>query len=293
MVSLYVLLCDTTQKGVRMGLVRNISVLMVFLNLVFTVTQEKPGPRRTPASIKNVFQARNGCFARSASLNELKNIDIVIVDNFGFHNKCHLKPLSSKNAFNPSHGRKVLSLIKKHSKMANIVILSLNSESGIQRYEEALSLAVNLKPKFINISLAGSTSTIKETELINKAYRQGITIIAASGNKSKSVQGNSRDVCMFPGCHKKVISVGHLNKKKTNVYSLSSRKHIDYMVSIDFEEGIGQGSSFAAAYLTGFVNLKFKNKHSLEIRKELNKLSKKLFLSKHGTLANLEEHENN
>lgn len=152
----------------------------------------------------------------------------------------------------------------------DVKVLDKNGEGDIDSVINGINWSIKNKVDIINISFGFTSGDKRLEEVINKAYDEGILIIAASGN----TMGLSVD---YPANYKNVVSISSIDKElKIDPYSATGK--VDFsapgvdVLSTNMEGGysIFSGTSFACAYATGVLSTIYKRektKNLLEMKK--------------------------
>jgi hypothetical protein len=256
----YIMLCMMNQT--------NISIfLLLITNLIVVISSDTPSIERGrfPASFRPFSKEDRGfeCYDNGSFL---EKSDIVVIDSF---NGKRCKDSSS-------HGAKVVSHIKSVDSSLKITRIDINPIDDVA-YLKALSRAISIKPKVINISMNSSIYLRKERRLIERAANLGIVIVTASANKGTSYS------CVYPACYgnNNVIGVA-MGDRDLNSITSKGGKGIDYVVSENLLLGGERGTSFATAIVSGMIASKIKQKENYE--EEFKKITKKIQGAKYGAL---------
>lgn len=178
------------------------------------------------------------------------------------------------------HGTKVAKIITSHSplniKIIPIKVMNTNGTGSIGSLKKGLKFAINAKVDIINISLQLQTNDLEVKKLVEKAKKNNIAIVAATGN-------NGTEVLSYPARYEEVISVGSHTKK--NAKSLFSQygRGLDFVApgesvcignSKSRNVSLSNGTSFASAYLTRAVAMYFshfnpENRNISQLKKAL------------------------
>jgi subtilisin family serine protease len=168
------------------------------------------------------------------------------------------------------HGTLMASIVKEVCPQAKLYIIKVIGKEGLLINEEAVVLglqwAISRGVDVINISLRLKDSDSLH-EIINKAYQQGIVIVAAAGNNStrmglptscKQEQGLlttenaiSLTEVAYPARYSEVIAVGALDRYG-RVYEASIKGEKVEILCRGYK-GREAGTSIASAYAAGFA----------------------------------------
>lgn len=105
-------------------------------------------------------------------------------------------------------------------------VLDDNGNGSYEAITKALEQAINQKVDIINMSLGSNEANEKIHELINKAIKDGICVVCASGNESKGDDG-SVDEISYPGFWREVIEVGSVEQDGNMSKFSNSNYNID------------------------------------------------------------------
>lgn len=105
-------------------------------------------------------------------------------------------------------------------------VLGDNGDGNYDAIVQALDQAINQKVDIINMSLGGTEANEKMHELINKAIKNGICVVCASGNEANGDNG-SVDEISYPGFWREVIEVGSMEQDGTMSKFSNSNHNID------------------------------------------------------------------
>ncbi|WP_433958084.1 S8 family serine peptidase [Cytobacillus horneckiae] len=156
----------------------------------------------------------------------------------------------------------------------DVKVLNEKGEGKIESVVEGINWSIKNNVDIINISFGFSSDREDLKKVINKAYDNGITIIAASGN----TMGLSVD---YPANYENVLSISSLDKDlQIDTYSATGK--IDYsapgvdLYSTDKEGGYSSftGTSFASAYATGVIS-SIMSKEKIQNKKEFDEIIEK------------------
>jgi subtilisin family serine protease len=161
------------------------------------------------------------------------------------------------------HGTLMASIIRETCPQAQLYIVKAVEKEGLILDEEAVILglewAISRNVDVINMSLRLKDSE-RLHEVIQKAYRQGIVIVAAAGNNSTRM-GLARNFAQvgaisltevaYPAKYSEVIAVGALDRNG-RVYG-ASIKGEKVEVFCKGYKGSVAGTSVASAYAAGLV----------------------------------------
>ena len=112
----------------------------------------------------------------------------------------------------------------------------------MNRAIEGLSIAIEDKANVISMSLGTDTHMESLRQLINEAYEQGITVVAAAGN---GTNGYGHDSKHYPAAYDHVIAVAASDKED---------KLARYSNYGDWVQVVAPGSSITSTYLKGSTN---------------------------------------
>ncbi|MFB4167197.1 S8 family serine peptidase [Virgibacillus sp. JSM 102003] len=152
--------------------------------------------------------------------------------------------------------------------------LDKNGEGTLADLIEGIEWSIQNNMDIINLSLGTDDNSSALQDVINKAYKAGILIVAASGN------GGTNNSVNYPAKYENVIGVSAVNEQ-FNITSFSSTgPEVEFsapgvnIVSTYLNESYGKahGTSQASPHVTGILALLKKKKpelNSTELRNEL------------------------
>ena len=129
------------------------------------------------------------------------------------------------------HGTHIAGLISKWAGKGDYCIVSikwyrkdLKGSASIDNMRRAIQYANNINATFINLSGGGTSPNSLEKEVIERAIDKGITIVAAAGNNSSSLDYNCD---FYPACYdSRIVVVGNLNKNLKTEFSSNYGKYV-------------------------------------------------------------------
>lgn len=138
-------------------------------------------------------------------------------------------------------------------------ILDAENKAPVDRVIEGIEWAIEKKVNIIHMSYGTQEYSEELEEAINKAYNQGILLIAAAGNSGTAAEDES--TVEYPAAFDNVISVGATNveNKKTEISSSGSELDVvapgDQILSSGAFGGVvvEEGTSVSAAQVTGLA----------------------------------------
>lgn len=202
-----------------------------------------------------------------------------------------------------SHGTHVAGIIAASSNEigvrgvapnAKLLILKVINQKGRGSYDNLIK-ALNYITKWkgpngervsvINISLGGLVDNNDLYKAIKKAFKMGITIVAAAGN----LGDNNKDTneILYPGYYKEVLQVGSIGTNGVSSWFSNSNQKIDFVAPGESilstypynEYAVLSGTSMAAPHVTGIIALLVdsyqKVEKSINPHEILNLLSKR------------------
>ncbi|MES9685849.1 S8 family serine peptidase, partial [Gottfriedia acidiceleris] len=181
-------------------------------------------------------------------------VKVAVLDTIQSKNKCsshyNNKNIQVEKTF---HADEVISTILSISPNISLYCASVASASGMVDIDElsmGIKWAIEKKVDIINMSLGFERSNKEIDSLIQLANKKGILMIAASGNQGKSI-------LEYPASSQFVIGVGAVDSNgKKWVYS-NYGDDLDFVlpgVFYESEKNFKQGTSYAAAAMTGIVS---------------------------------------
>jgi subtilisin family serine protease len=163
------------------------------------------------------------------------------------------------------HGTNIVSIIAPNIKIKKQCLISIkvikrtmNASSGEfeieENFSEGLKKAVNINPKFLNISMSGPTYVEKEFVYLKNMLKNGTIISVAAGNEHKDL---SKDCFAFPACYRVFVST----QLQSNFYVVGSETtdgNFGYPVNVYLdgkEKGVPvrSGTSQATATMTSIL----------------------------------------
>lgn len=138
-------------------------------------------------------------------------------------------------------------------------ILDVNQQAPVDRVIEAVEWAIAEKVNIIHISFGTKQDSEELEEVIQKAYHQGILIIAAAGNDGNAAEDES--TIEYPAAYEEVVSVGATDSDNAVLDSSSTGEELDVVAPGDqiLSTGafggvvVGSGTSVSAAQVTGIA----------------------------------------
>ena len=103
-----------------------------------------------------------------------------------------------------------------------IKVLGSSGTGSTSSIIKALEYAIAKKVDVINLSLGGTNSSAIENEVIQRAVRAGIVIVAAAGNNA--LKGNS---IYYPASYENVISVGAVDENNSRSSFSNYNQYVD------------------------------------------------------------------
>lgn len=103
-----------------------------------------------------------------------------------------------------------------------IKVLGSSGTGSTSSIIKALEYAIAKKVDVINLSLGGANSSAIENEVIQRAVRAGIVIVAAAGNDA--LKGNS---VFYPASYENVISVGAVDENNSRSSFSNYNQYVD------------------------------------------------------------------
>ena len=169
------------------------------------------------------------------------------------------------------HGTSVCSIIcatKNEDRITGIAanvdlyvarILDDNNQSPVKRVVEAVNWAIEKKVNIIHMSFGTKDYSEELENVINKAYKKGILIVAAAGNNGRA--GEGRSTIEYPGVFDNVVTVGATDIVNGMTDSSSTGKELDVVAPGDqvLTDGafdgvsVDYGTSISAAHVTGLA----------------------------------------
>lgn len=136
-------------------------------------------------------------------------------------------------------------------------ILDANNEAPVERVIEAVNWAIEKKVNILHMSFGTKEYSEELEAVIEKAYDQGILIIAAAGNDGTAAEDES--TVEYPAAFDHVIAVGATNTENKKTSTSSSGAELDVVAPGDQILAMGafngvvveEGTSVSAAQVTG------------------------------------------
>ncbi|AKP45704.1 S8 family peptidase [Bacillus smithii] len=152
--------------------------------------------------------------------------------------------------------------------------LDKNGNGNLQDIAEALDWAIANKMDIINMSFGTSTDSKILHDLVDKAYKSGILLVAAGGNNGNS--SGTGDTVEYPAKYSSVVAVSSLNSNKNRSVFSATGPEIEVsapgenIVStyLNGEYAVGSGTSMAAPHVAGMLAL-LKQMHPNELNSQL------------------------
>lgn len=160
--------------------------------------------------------------------------------------------------------------LNKQVEIYDVQVLDKTGVGAIEHTISGIEWAIENKVDIINMSYGFSKDEPKFHRVIQKAEKEGIILVAASGN----TLGLSID---YPAKYKEVLSISAIDKQK-NIFIYAGKGKVDYVapgVEVPVLNESGKvdkqtGTSFAAAYATGIISVLKTSLNSEEITEYLN-----------------------
>lgn len=157
-----------------------------------------------------------------------------------------------------------------------IKVLDENGDGNHSDLIEGIEWAISNDMDIINMSLGSDTNSKALKEIIDRAYSEGILIIASAGNAGYNKKGS----ITYPAKYSSVISVGAINEDN-NIAEFSSvgrelelvAPGVGIISTVPGGYSFSNGTSMSAPYVTGAAALLMSSKSDLsntEIREILN-----------------------
>ncbi|MEK4873396.1 S8 family peptidase [Bacillus sp. FSL W8-0102] len=152
--------------------------------------------------------------------------------------------------------------------------LDKNGNGNLQDIAEALDWAIANKMDIINMSFGTSTDSKILHDLVDKAYKSGILLVAAGGNNGNS--SGTGDTVEYPAKYSSVVAVSSLNSNKNRSVFSATGPEIEVsapgenIVStyLNGEYAVGSGTSMATPHVAGMLAL-LKQMHPNELNSQL------------------------
>lgn len=174
---------------------------------------------------------------------------------------------SSKTVPKNGHGTMVASIIaatnygnlqvglNKNVQLYDVQVLNDEAVGKVENTVAGINWAIEQDVDIINMSYGFSNDDINFKKAINKAYDNGIIIVAAAGN----TMGLSTN---YPAKYPHVLSISAIDNEM-DIFSYAGKGKIDYVapgvnvpvLNIQGELEYQSGTSFATAYAAGVISL--------------------------------------
>ncbi|PGA79653.1 alkaline serine protease [Bacillus wiedmannii] len=161
-----------------------------------------------------------------------------------------------------------------------VKVLDSESNGKYSTVVKGIDWAIEHKINIVLMSLGGTKQSLFFEEAMNKAYEQGILLIASAGNNGYK----KTDTITYPAKFESVIAVGALDQDNQRGFLSSRGESLELMApGVDilstWKDGnyrLDSGTSMAAAHVAGVASLIFeKNPHlsNKQVREIMNKTS--------------------
>lgn len=159
--------------------------------------------------------------------------------------------------------------IASGAKLYSVKILDENGDGTLNNLIKGIDWAIQQKVDIMNLSFGLDTDNPKLKNIIDKAVKSGIIIVAASGN-------NYIKNADYPARYENVISVGSIDENLSKA-KFSSIGKIEFsapgknILSTDNKGNYSlfNGTSFSAAYITGLIALYISNYNRAKNSKDI------------------------
>ena len=160
------------------------------------------------------------------------------------------------------------------AKIYAVKALDKDGYGNLQDIAEALDWAIANKMDIINMSFGTSTDSKILHDLVDKAYKSGILLVAAGGNNGNS--SGTGDTVEYPAKYSSVVAVSSLNSTKNRSSFSATGPEIEIsapgenIVStyLNGNYAVGSGTSMAAPHVAGMLAL-LKQMHPNEKNSQL------------------------
>jgi outer membrane biosynthesis protein TonB len=164
------------------------------------------------------------------------------------------------------HGTAVADVVTQIAPGARLLDVRVGSEQAIwsDQVVNGIVWAVNNGANVINMSFGGLAPSIAEQIAIDWAIGRGVSVVAASGNKTRGTV----DRLIYPGRYANVYAVGSFNEIQQvsafsvggfHVASYAPGEQVPVFVDTNFEELV-DGTSFASPHIAALVALTKQNR---------------------------------
>ncbi len=181
--------------------------------------------------------------------------------------------LSTNYADDNGHGTHVAGIIAAdsgHGSVAGVApgvslyavkALGADGKGYLQDVLEGIDWAIQNKMDVINLSLGGDTDSQLLHDMVDKAYKQGILVVASAGNSG--TPDTTQDTVNYPARYDSVIAVAAIDQSLERAYFSSTGPEVDiaapgaYITStyLNGQFATGSGTSQAAPHVTGELAL--------------------------------------
>ncbi len=201
---------------------------------------------------------------------------------------------NNKRDFNDNngHGTKIAGIIGARMNNYNLLGISPNSDLYIAKVADrngnvkvnnlikGIYWAIDEKVHIINISIELSKSNRILHKAIKEANKNGIIVIASSGN----IRYKNDTQISYPGSYPEVINVGMLNDEGKIFSSEFKKKKVDvyapgediFSLYLNDKMTLDTGVSFSTAYTTGYTALLIQYYQESNKNYDINKIKKDL-----------------
>ncbi|OWA34987.1 hypothetical protein B9G55_14715 [Saccharibacillus sp. O16] len=143
-----------------------------------------------------------------------------------------------------------------------IKALGADGKGNLQDVLEGLDWAIQNKMDIINLSLGGDTDSQLLHDMVDKAYNQGITVVASAGN-SGTASNTDQDTVNYPARYDSVLAVAAVDQNQQRASFSSTGSEVDVAAPgvditstyLNGEYATGSGTSQAAPHVAGELAL--------------------------------------
>ena len=142
--------------------------------------------------------------------------------------------------------------IASEAELYSVKVLNSKNQASVSDVIKGIEWCIDNNIDIINMSFGMDTNSVLLENVVKKAYKKGILMVAAAGNNVSNIQ--------YPAKYEEVISVGSVNNElMPSVFSDNSK--VDLVAPGEDAQTLGylgqyarfDGTSIAAAHVTGIA----------------------------------------